>query len=361
MTPPRAPTPLEAHLDADRADAARAACMAFLRIPSISAPARARAGRARAPPSGSPTTLRAAGVEHVEVAETGGHPVVYGGLARTPGRADGPRLRPLRRPAGRPARPVGAAAVRAVRRRRPVSAAARPTTRARSTPTSWRPRRCSRRAARCPSTSRSSSRARRSRLGHLDAWLDGQHGPPGADVAVISDTAFFEGNLPAITVGLRGLMYAQIDVVAAPVDLHSGSYGGAVQNPANRAGPDHRGAQGPGRPDPDPGLLRRRRAADASRARGDRRPAVRRGGVSARRSACRRCSARPASRRSSARRAADARRQRHLGRLPGRGRQDDHPGPRPRQGRAAGSSPTRIPTTSSGSSATSSPRSRRPA
>jgi acetylornithine deacetylase/succinyl-diaminopimelate desuccinylase-like protein len=28
-------------------------------------------------------------------------------------------------------------------------------------------------------------------------------------------------------------MYAQLDVVGSPVDLHSGSYGGAVQNPAN--------------------------------------------------------------------------------------------------------------------------------
>jgi acetylornithine deacetylase/succinyl-diaminopimelate desuccinylase-like protein len=52
-------------------------------------------------------------------------------------------------------------------------------------------------------------------------------------VAVISDTGYFEGNLPAITVGLRGIMYAQIDVVLSPVDLHSGGYGGAVDNPAN--------------------------------------------------------------------------------------------------------------------------------
>ena len=52
-------------------------------------------------------------------------------------------------------------------------------------------------------------------------------------MAVISDTSFFEGNLPAITVGLRGNAYVQIDVEGSPVDLHSGTYGGAVQNPAN--------------------------------------------------------------------------------------------------------------------------------
>ena len=53
-------------------------------------------------------------------------------------------------------------------------------------------------------------------------------------------------------------------------------------------------------------------------------------------------------------RPADARRQRHLGRLPGRGRQDDHPGPRPRQGQLP---PRRRPgprTASSSGSATTS-------
>jgi acetylornithine deacetylase/succinyl-diaminopimelate desuccinylase-like protein len=68
---------------------------------------------------------------------------------------------------------------------------------------------------------------------HLDSWLEANRERVRADVAVISDTGFFEGNLPAITVGLRGLMYAQIDVVGTDVDLHSGAFGGAVQNPAN--------------------------------------------------------------------------------------------------------------------------------
>ena len=39
--------------------------------------------------------------------------------------------------------------------------------------------------------------------------------------------------MPAITASLRGIMYAQIDVVGGPIDLHSGSYGGVVENPAN--------------------------------------------------------------------------------------------------------------------------------
>jgi acetylornithine deacetylase/succinyl-diaminopimelate desuccinylase-like protein len=68
---------------------------------------------------------------------------------------------------------------------------------------------------------------------HLDGWLEANRGRLVADVAVISDTGFFEGNVPAITVGLRGLMYAQIDVHGPKQDLHSGSYGGIVRNPAN--------------------------------------------------------------------------------------------------------------------------------
>ncbi|MEI7744612.1 MAG: dipeptidase [Chloroflexota bacterium] len=67
----------------------------------------------------------------------------------------------------------------------------------------------------------------------LYAWIDANRDRLAADAAIISDTGFFEGNIPAITVGLRGIMYAQIDVVLSPVDLHSGMYGGTVANPAN--------------------------------------------------------------------------------------------------------------------------------
>ena len=67
----------------------------------------------------------------------------------------------------------------------------------------------------------------------LYAWIEANQERLAADVAVISDTGYFEGNVPAITVGLRGIMYAQIDVVLSPVDLHSGGYGGTVENPAN--------------------------------------------------------------------------------------------------------------------------------
>ncbi|MBI4841729.1 MAG: dipeptidase [candidate division NC10 bacterium] len=53
-----------------------------------------------------------------------------------------------------------------------------------------------------------------------------------ADVVVISDTAMMAKGVPGITVGLRGLNYFQLDVEGTKSDLHSGSFGGSVVNPA---------------------------------------------------------------------------------------------------------------------------------
>jgi acetylornithine deacetylase/succinyl-diaminopimelate desuccinylase-like protein len=53
-----------------------------------------------------------------------------------------------------------------------------------------------------------------------------------ADAVVISDSSMFAPGLPSILSSLRGLAYFQIDVVGPKSDLHSGSYGGAVVNPA---------------------------------------------------------------------------------------------------------------------------------
>jgi acetylornithine deacetylase/succinyl-diaminopimelate desuccinylase-like protein len=53
-----------------------------------------------------------------------------------------------------------------------------------------------------------------------------------ADSVVISDSAMFAPGQPSILSSLRGIQYWQVDVVGPSVDLHSGSYGGAVVNPA---------------------------------------------------------------------------------------------------------------------------------
>lgn len=53
------------------------------------------------------------------------------------------------------------------------------------------------------------------------------------DMVLISDTAMFAEDTPSITYGLRGLAYMQVEVQGPNRDLHSGVYGGAVDNPAN--------------------------------------------------------------------------------------------------------------------------------
>jgi acetylornithine deacetylase/succinyl-diaminopimelate desuccinylase-like protein len=53
-----------------------------------------------------------------------------------------------------------------------------------------------------------------------------------ADAVVISDSGMFAPDMPTIGASLRGLAYFEIRVRAARSDLHSGSYGGAVANPA---------------------------------------------------------------------------------------------------------------------------------
>lgn len=53
------------------------------------------------------------------------------------------------------------------------------------------------------------------------------------DAVAVSDSSMIGRGKPAITIGLRGLTYMQIDIQAAKGDLHSGSFGGGVANPAN--------------------------------------------------------------------------------------------------------------------------------
>ena len=52
-----------------------------------------------------------------------------------------------------------------------------------------------------------------------------------ADFALVSDTEMFAPELPTLCVGLRGIIYTEIEVRGAKVDLHSGMYGGAAPNP----------------------------------------------------------------------------------------------------------------------------------
>ena len=52
-----------------------------------------------------------------------------------------------------------------------------------------------------------------------------------ADCALVSDTEMFAPGLPTLCVGLRGMIYTELEVRGARTDLHSGMYGGAAPNP----------------------------------------------------------------------------------------------------------------------------------
>ncbi len=51
-----------------------------------------------------------------------------------------------------------------------------------------------------------------------------------ADVALVSDTALYAEGIPTLCIGLRGLIYTEIEARGPARDLHSGMYGGAAPN-----------------------------------------------------------------------------------------------------------------------------------
>jgi acetylornithine deacetylase/succinyl-diaminopimelate desuccinylase-like protein len=67
---------------------------------------------------------------------------------------------------------------------------------------------------------------------NLEAFVTKHAKRLACDYVVISDSSMFAPGLPSILSSLRGLAYFQIDLEGPASDLHSGSYGGAVVNPA---------------------------------------------------------------------------------------------------------------------------------
>jgi acetylornithine deacetylase/succinyl-diaminopimelate desuccinylase-like protein len=51
-----------------------------------------------------------------------------------------------------------------------------------------------------------------------------------ADVALVSDTALYAEGIPTLCIGLRGLIYLEVEAHGPARDLHSGLYGGAAPN-----------------------------------------------------------------------------------------------------------------------------------
>ncbi len=207
--------------------------MDFLRIPSISGiPAHAPDCRRAAEVLAG--ELAEAGLEHVEVAETGGHPVVCADWLHAP--AGAPTVLVYAHYDVQPVDPVElwsyAPFEPAVRDGRMLG---------RGSSDDKAQVQMHVRAAEAVLATRGAlpvnlkyvfEGEEEASSEHLEGWLAANRERLAADLAVISDTAFFEGNVPAITIGLRGICYIQIDVFGPPTDLHSGSYGGAVVNPA---------------------------------------------------------------------------------------------------------------------------------
>jgi len=65
----------------------------------------------------------------------------------------------------------------------------------------------------------------------IAAYLRKEKAKLKADFALVCDTELFAPNLPTLCVGLRGLVYTEIEAKGAMTDLHSGMYGGAAPNP----------------------------------------------------------------------------------------------------------------------------------
>jgi succinyl-diaminopimelate desuccinylase len=68
---------------------------------------------------------------------------------------------------------------------------------------------------------------------HLAPYIAENRERLAADVVVVSDTCQFAPGVPAITYGLRGIAYYELRLAGPKQDLHSGTFGGGVTNPAN--------------------------------------------------------------------------------------------------------------------------------
>ena len=68
---------------------------------------------------------------------------------------------------------------------------------------------------------------------NLEEFIRNNKEKLNADIILISDTGLSNINSPTLTVGLRGLSYMEIKVIGPNRDLHSGTYGGTIYNPAN--------------------------------------------------------------------------------------------------------------------------------
>ena len=69
--------------------------------------------------------------------------------------------------------------------------------------------------------------------GNLDEFVNKNQDMLKSDAVMISDTSLYGPGIPTLTYGLRGLCYMEVVVTGPNRDLHSGTFGGGVDNPIN--------------------------------------------------------------------------------------------------------------------------------
>ncbi|MFC9651388.1 dipeptidase [Streptomyces sp. NPDC056937] len=70
---------------------------------------------------------------------------------------------------------------------------------------------------------------------HFRALAEERAGRLAADVVIVSDTGMWSADTPTVCTGMRGLADCEIELYGPDQDIHSGSFGGAVPNPATVA------------------------------------------------------------------------------------------------------------------------------
>jgi len=64
----------------------------------------------------------------------------------------------------------------------------------------------------------------------ISKFVPANTGKLRADVALVSDTSMYAEGMPSLCIGLRGLVYMEVEAAGPSKDLHSGNYGGAAPN-----------------------------------------------------------------------------------------------------------------------------------
>ncbi|MCW8812925.1 MAG: dipeptidase [Ignavibacteriaceae bacterium] len=69
--------------------------------------------------------------------------------------------------------------------------------------------------------------------GNLEEFVNKNQELLKCNAVLISDTSLYGPGIPTLTYGLRGLCYMEVEVTGPNRDLHSGTFGGGVDNPIN--------------------------------------------------------------------------------------------------------------------------------